>query len=63
MVNKGNSMTLHMHTTNPDRTRKPVAVPSPTGKLHSTDSSRHTGYNANPKTPLVAHNKANTTSN
>jgi len=57
------SSKLPRHNTNPDRQRKPAAVPSPTGKLHSTDSSRHTGYSANPKKPLVAHNNASTTFN
>ena len=48
--------------TNPERTRKPAEVPSPTGKLHSTDSSRQTGYSARPKKPLTAHNNASITS-
>jgi len=59
---KQNQLRQH-DSTNPETTRKPAAVPSPTGKLHSMDSSRHTGYSAKPKKPLTAHSTASTTSN
>jgi len=59
---KRNWIQFYYHkNTNPDRQRKPAAVPSPTGKLHSTDSSRQTEYSAKPKKPLVAHSNASST--
>ena len=42
----------------PHSTMSPVAVASDTGWVHSTDSSRPTGYVARPSTPKPRHARA-----